>query len=100
MQTDIREWQANATPSEVLLMMFITAITNFAMLPTIVGLYQRDKTYEFYLGTCLMSSSFIYHFLDSIQREMFVMNLGKWHKIDNITAIAMFITGINQIFGV
>lgn len=52
--------------AEVLLMVLITAITNVAILPTIVIFYKQRMTFQLFISVFTLMGSFMYHLLDSI----------------------------------
>ena len=68
----------------------VTAVTNLAALPSIRMLFRQGLYYEGVLSIFTMVTSFLYHFADSIDRSIWGMSAGQWHRLDNIGSIGMF----------
>lgn len=64
------------------LMVLFTGITNFWGIPSLFSLWERKKYYQFFMGLLTMITSFMYHFMDSIDLESFFFDEGHWHRID------------------
>ena len=73
---------------EKFLMVIITVITNFCYIPSIYIFYLRKMYYHVFIGILTMVSSFMYHLLDSLGIWLFFMNVGEWHRLDNVGSIS------------
>lgn len=71
---------------KVWLRVVITAVTNVAMVPVIRIFYQRRQAFECFIGLFTCVTSFLYHFCESIQQDVF-LSAGAWHRLDNIASI-------------
>ena len=71
-----------------LIMVFVTAISNFACLPVLCLVYKQKKPIELWYGFFTFVTSFMYHLLDSLDLKEFVVEVGTWHKLDNIGSIS------------
>lgn len=78
--------------SEQLLMLLITGITNFAGIPVIILLHKSRRHLEAFIAFFTMSTSFMYHAMESVDAGTVFLNEGAWHRLDNIGSIAAFIT--------
>jgi len=68
-----------------------TGITNFAGLPIVVQFYRKKQFYNVMIGLMTFVSSFMYHTMDSVDREDMFLSINEWHRIDNIGSICCFI---------
>ena len=59
--------------SEKLLMALITAITNFSTIPTCIIIYKRQLNFPFAICIFTVTSSFMYHLLDSLGIDVFFL---------------------------
>ena len=59
--------------SEKLLMALITAITNFSSIPTCIIIYKRQLNFPFAISIFTVTSSFMYHLLDSLGIDVFFL---------------------------
>lgn len=71
LQTTHPLYSYNST--EMILMVIITAITNFTIIPTIILFYRKQRLFSFYLGLFTFIASFMYHLLDSIAFYKFIL---------------------------
>ena len=76
--------------TEVFLMVLITAITNFAIIPTIVMFHKQKMFYQFFIANFTLIASFMYHLLDSLSTDVYFLTVSEWHRIDNVGSIACF----------
>lgn len=75
--------------TEMAAQVFITALTNFAMVPTLILLLRHRRMFECVLGFFTMWMSFLYHYCDTVGQG-FWLSTGAWHRLDNIGSIACF----------
>ena len=64
-------------------MVIITAITNFAIIPTMVLFYKQRMVFHFFIGCFTFLCSFMYHLLDSLSASKFFLETGEWHRLGN-----------------
>jgi len=76
--------------NEQLLMLLITAITNFIGIPCTIYLYRMGRIFESYISCFTVLTSFMYHALDSVDCPQFFLTELQWHQLDNIGSIASF----------
>ncbi len=82
----------NCSYFEQLLMVLITAITNFTGIPTVIMAFRTKNYFQAMMGVFLIITSFIYHFMESIAlKTVLKMDEYQWHKLDNIATITCFI---------
>jgi len=67
-------------------MAIITGFSNFTCIPTILLNIIWRRNFEFYISVFTMIASFMYHFTESLNIEIY-MEPGKWHILDNIGSI-------------
>ena len=69
--------------------MFVwVALSNFMIFPCMYTFYKRKMYYRFYIGNFTILASFMYHALDALNIEEFIITEYEWHILDNIGSIA------------
>src|SRR5690606_9921237 len=76
---------------EQIAMLFITALTNFSGLPTVIYLYRMRKYFESFCAFFTVFTSFMYHAVESINNDNIFLTEEQWHRLDNIGSITCFI---------
>jgi predicted membrane channel-forming protein YqfA (hemolysin III family) len=74
---------------ESLVMVVVSACSNFTSLPLVVNCFRHGKKFEGLVFFCSMMSSFLYH-LGEIYNHVFYLKYHEWHRLDNVFAIASF----------
>ena len=77
---------------ERVIMAFINSISNVFSVPSMFILKKDGKLYEYYFSIFSFITSFMYHFCESLDIEIFLPQL-KWHELDNV--FSMFC--VNQL---
>jgi len=78
--------------TEKTVMVILTAISNFWGIPGTIGLFAKKEYYIACIGCFTVVCSFMYHLLDAIQLDIFFIDEGHWHRLDNVGSIASFIS--------
>lgn len=79
---------------EMLAMVMITGLTNLWGVPGVILAFKHGWYFNAFIGFFTVLTSFMYHFLQSIQVNEFLFDEGHWHRLDNIGAIVSLITVI------
>jgi hypothetical protein len=80
-----------------MLMVLLTALTNFAVLPTILMLLKQKMIFHVTMSSFTLLCSFMYHFLDSIGSQRVFLTIHEWHRLGFIFKIYIYIY-INILF--
>ena len=78
--------------TEIGIMLLTTTVTNLYFIPGIIGAYSRKHYYNAFIGSFTCFTSFMYHLLDTIGVDMFIVDEGHWHRLDNLGSISSLIT--------
>jgi len=76
--------------NEQLLMLLITALTNFGGIPVTVYLYRMERFFEAFISCFTVLTSFMYHASDSLDTSKLFLTELQWHQLDNIGSITCF----------
>ncbi len=66
---------------EMFLMVIITGLTNFSIIPALVGIYRQRLLLQLHIGLYTLVCSFMYHLIDSLPVDVFILNVGQWHRL-------------------
>ncbi len=66
---------------EIWAMAIITALTNVTLLPMTIYFYHRNQPFHYFIAFLTFTSSFMYHFLESIHVDQFILASGSWHRL-------------------
>ncbi|CAD8048421.1 unnamed protein product [Paramecium primaurelia] len=75
---------------EMFLMVLITGITNFVVIPAIIIIRKQRMDFQFYMSIFTLITSFMYHTLESVDCKFFIIEEGGWHRLDNVGSIVCF----------
>jgi hypothetical protein len=69
--------------------MFVhVGLGNLAIIPTMAVFYNRKQYLQFWVAIFTTLGSLMYHCMDAINMERFVVSEPEWHVLDNIGSIS------------
>ena len=66
--------------ADTVITVLVSAVSNFAFVPTCLLMWKQKRPFEFFLGWFTMLTSLMYHLCDSIKHRLW-MNAGQWHRL-------------------
>jgi len=82
--------QYGYSPTEQFYMFLLTGVTNFAGIPVLIQFWKKKMYYQSMIAVLVLSTSFMYHSMDSMDIDRMFLTATEWHRIDNIGAIGSF----------
>jgi len=80
-------YEYNRSDEGKLIMVLVTGITNFLIIPSLVVMFKQKRHIELNVGIFTMTTSLAYHTLDSLALPTFIFSVNQWHILDNIGSI-------------
>lgn len=67
--------------TEMFWMVVITGLTNFSIIPTMLGLFRQRLMLQFHIAIFTLTCSFMYHVIDSININTILITVMEWHRL-------------------
>ena len=78
------------TPNEKIWSFIFNGISTLTLFPVPIYLFRKGKYFWAFIGFFTVISSFMYHFIESLNLLEFILLEGSWHRFDNIGVITSF----------
>ncbi|KAL0479794.1 hypothetical protein AKO1_007410 [Acrasis kona] len=79
--------ESSDLPNDKIVEALIVFVTNLTAVPPLIGIIRKGAYVEGIIGFMSLVTSIFYHVCDSTGIEVWNMNAGNWHRLDNVFVI-------------
>ncbi len=77
----------------MVLQFLFESVTDLSVVPSLFLIFQRQRSFEFFMGVFQFVASFLYNVCDSLDIVLF-LDKHEWHKLTNVTGLSY---GVNVL---